>query len=1134
MQNASHLPRLSHGPDMRSSPAVLLIHLHDVVRLCLAGQCFVGRGLAGLCWASLWLCLLGLALPAWAQQTYQWRPSGQNASLAVSSDVLSDVERDYLRALPEIRVAVTRDSLPPYESVAANGDISGYQVDMLLSLARVFQLKLRPVVYPDWPSTLAALRDRQADMVLGLAVTAERMNYVAFTLGTVPVPMAVFGRSNNRRDMPLTQGTYALERDYAVNDVVQRRFPEARIKSVDSSLQALRDVAEGRADFYMGSVLTTTELLARSGITGLEVRLPITVGSGFYHLGLRKDWAPLATILNRGISPLRPGSAREIGVAAQRWSGPMPLQEPLALAPDVARWLQDTSVLRVGAMRGLSLLNDVDAAGVHIGIAADYVEHVAQRLGVGVEVVPFDNLASMLEGLRTKRIDVAPFLTKTAEREREFKFSVPLVAIPFVLIGRTDAPAYAGLGSLNGKRIAMAPAHPLRPLLAQRYPGINIVEATDNNDAISQVANGKADVAVEVQLLANLRINQGAGEQLRVLARVDELPAEFSFAVRPDVALLLPTVNQILTSLAPAERERIYRRWVAVDLAPQFPWRRWAPTIAVALGSLLLLIGSGVYWMRRLAREVKLRRHADALVDEIGRAIPGCVFRYELDAQGKLLRVHYSSGTAKFLGVQPLPGQTLNEVCLLRVDADQQQQARRALAQTMASKERFDYTLPYNHPDGRKLWLYTDAVCTQSQSHDGPGLTTTWTGYVIDVTQRQDMQAQIAREAEDRYLWLASASHELRAPAHTLALALQALPTDAVRADQRATLRIARDAVHSLSQLLDDVLDSARQRLGRTELRPEQFNVHAVFQQVADSQARLLAEKGLGFHIEVAPDVPRIVSADPLRLKQVLVNVLNNACKYTEHGHIHFSLHTRAAIDGAAGLRFVVADTGPGISAATQARLFEPFATGPTTTLRDDLRSSGLGLAHCKRLLALMKGELTVDSSPGRGTTVTVDVPAAAVASRVADSAGRLRTQGDILVCDDDPVSCILMSEMLRLAGYGVVSVHSAQEALQRWRAGGVRLLITDLHMPGMDGATLMAHIRSEEAQQLAQHPALAQQRTGLVVCSGDPAPTATDTATLHDAFIRKPVNMSTLVDTLRSLEVQARHAPVSESAGPL
>jgi two-component system, NarL family, sensor histidine kinase EvgS len=1115
---------------MLSSPAVpLLIRLRAVASRSLA---WLVR--AALC-AVLCAVLCAAPAPASAQQTYQWRPSGQTASLGVSSDLLTDAERAYLRALPEIRVAVTRDSLPPYESVAANGDISGYQVDMLLSLARVFQLKLRPVVYPDWPSTLGALRERQADMVLGLAVTAERMNYVAFTLGTVPVPMAVFARSNNRRDVPLTQGTYALERDYAVNDVVQRRFPEARIKSVESSIQALRDVAEGRADFYLGSVLTTTELLARTGIQGLEVRLPITVGSGFYHLGLRKDWAPLASILNRGISPLRPGSAREIGMAAQRLGGAVPLQEPLTLAPDVARWLQDTSVLRVGAMRGLSLLNDVDAAGVHIGIAADYVEHVAQRLGVGVEVVPFDNLASVLEGLRSKRIDVVPFLTKTPERERELRFSEPLVSIPFVLIGRSDAKPYTGLSGLNGKRIAMAPAHPLRPLLAQRYPGIGIVEAIDNNDAINQVANGKADVAIEVQLLANLRINQGAGEQLRVLAQVDELPAEFSFAVRPDVALLLPAVNQILANIAPAERERIYRRWVAVDLAPQFPWRRWAPTIAVALASLLLLIGSGLYWMRRLAREVKLRRRADALVDEIGRAIPGCVFRYELAAQGKLLRVYYSSGTAAFFGAQPLPGQTLNELCLLRVDPDQQAPARRALAQAMASKERFDYTLPYNHPDGRKLWLYTEAVC--ALTHDGPVPITTWTGYVIDVTQRQDMQAQIAREAEERYLWLASASHELRAPAHTLALALQALPSDAVRADQHATLRIARDAVHSLGQLLDDVLDTARQRLGRVELRPEQFNVQALFQQVADSQARLIAEKGLSLQVEVASDVPRIVSADPLRLKQVLVNILNNACKYTEQGHIHFSLRTQPAPDGGAGLRFVVQDTGVGMTAATQERLFEPFASAPSTPLREDLRSSGLGLAHCKRLLALMNGRLAVDTVAGRGTSVTVDVPAAAVATSVAAASRRLRRHGDILVCDDDPVSCILMSEMLRLAGYSVTSVHSAEDALARWRVGGVRLLITDLNMPGMGGEALMAHIRADEAAQPStsaaqthtQTPTQAQERTGLVVCSGDPAPTSADPSALHDAFIRKPVDMSTLVDTLRSLDVQTQSSAASE-----
>ncbi len=1083
-------------------------------RLWVCGCEGLQRGCAPrLCaWLPLLVLLLVVLAPAQAQPTYQWRSSGQAAgqsagALGVSRDFLSEAERAYLSTLPEIRVAVTGDSQTPYENVAANGDISGYQVDMLLSLAQIFQLKLRPVVYPDWPSTLAALREKRADMVLGLVVTPERLNYVAFTLGTVPVPMAVFGRGNSRRQVPLEQGVYALERDYAVNDVVRRRYPEAKVKSVDSTLQALRDVAEGRADYYMGSVLVATEVLAKQGISDLEVRLPISVGSGFYHFGLRKDWAPLAAILNRGIAPLRPGSAREISEAALRMAAATPLQEPLTVAPDIARWLQDTSVLRVGAVRGLSLLNDVDAQGVHSGIASDYVEHVAQRLGIGVEVVPFDNIAALLEGLRTRRIHVIPFLTPTAEREQEFKFSDPIVRMPYVMIGRVGEPTYTDLASLRGKRIAMGPGHPLRSVLQQRYPDIQIVDAVDNNDVMNLVANGRADVAVEVRLLANLRINQGADERLRVLGEVTELPGEFSFALHPDAALLLPAINQVLAGIAPGERERMVRRWLAVDLAPAFPWRRWAPTIGVAVASLLLLIGSGLYWMRRLAQEVKLRRRADALVEEVGRTVPGCVFRYRLGPKGQLERAYYSSGTTNFLGVSPTPNQTLNELCLPRVDAEHQEAARRALVQALRGDQtHFNYQLPYNHPDGRKMWLAIEAVRGRTSTGQ-----TTWTGYAVDHSQSHQLQTQIARDAEERYVWLASASHELRAPAHTLALALQSLPADAVRTDQHDTLRIAREAVHNLGQLLDDVLDTARLRLGRVELRPEQFNVHNLFHQVADSQARLVAEKGLTWQVDIAADVPRIVNADPLRLKQVLVNVLNNACKYTQQGHIHFSMQT--FVGSASGLRFVVADTGPGMTAAVQEQLFQPFASAPAGALRDDLRSSGLGLAHCKRLLDLMQGTLRVDSSPGRGTTVTVDVPAA-----VSVASHRLRREGDILVCDDDPVSCILMSEMLRKAGFGVLSVNSPEEALQRWRDGGVRMLITDLNMPGMSGQDLMAQIRSDEVSA----PGRASERTGLVVCSGDPAPVTADGAALHDAFIRKPVNMSTLVDTLRSLDIEA------------
>ncbi len=1060
------------------------------------------RWLAGLCGALLLVTVAVAAEPA-----YRWKSAAQTATLSAGAEMLSADERAYLDSLPEIRVAIDRRGAPPYEVIGANGDVGGYQVDMLISLARIFNLKVRPVMQDDWPRVLEAVRRHEADIVLTSTVTPGRLEYVAYTLGTVPVPSAVFGRADVANPAPVTQARFAIEREFAANDTVRRRFPQATIVATQTSAEALRAVHEGRADYYVGSILETTETLAREKLQGIELRFALPIGSGFYHLGVRKDWSRLATILNRGISSLRTTSAPEVGEALARVPGATAGIEPLTLAPDINRWLAQNAVLRAGAVRGLRLLNDVGADGMHSGVAADYLDHVAQRLGVGLQVVPFDNVTDMLTALREQRIHLVPFLAKTEQREREFRYSTPYLTIPFVLVGRTDAPAYWDLGSLRGRRIALAADHPLRPVIAQRYPEIQMVSAANGDDAMTLVADGKADAAVEVKIFANLRVNEGGGGQLRTLSEIADVPAAFHFALAPDAAALLPAIDQSLADIAPGERERMLRRWVAVDVAPGFAWRRWGPAIAVAAAALLSLFGATLWWMRRLARESTQRRRALELIDDIGHALPGCAFRYVVNADQRTLRAYVSAGSGPFLGVTIAPGQTLNEVCLPHVDAGMRPALVRELGEAMATGERYQRTFAYNHPDGRKLWLYTEAV--RGQTPDGHA---SWTGYVIDVTQRHLMQQHIERESDERYLMLASASHELRAPAHTLLLALQSFTDNAASNAARGTLGIARDAARTLVQLLDEVLDMARTRYGRIELRPQHFNLHALFDQVADAQAGLIEEKGLRFVRHVEPGVPRTICADPLRLKQVLTNVLNNAAKYTEHGSVGFSLRVVDQAKGVGALRFVVEDTGIGIEPAMRERLFKPFAANAGGTLRSDLRSTGLGLAHCQRLLALMKGTLDIDSQPRHGTRITVGVP---LVKQGAATAAAVRADGGVLVCDDDTVSSTLLAEMLRSDGHAVVVVDSVAAALERWRLGDIRAVISDLNMPKAGGAELMQQLRAEERK--------AGTRTVLIICSGDPAPPMTEQAPPFDAFISKPVDMRTLSDTLRALGIAPR-----------
>jgi signal transduction histidine kinase/CheY-like chemotaxis protein len=434
----------------------------------------------------------------------------------------------------------------------------------------------------------------------------------------------------------------------------------------------------------------------------------------------------------------------------------------------------------------------------------------------------------------------------------------------------------------------------------------------------------------------------------------------------------------------------------------------------------------------------------------------------------------------------------------------------------LAGDGRLRRSFGFRHPDGRRMWLSCEAVRTPAEGHR-----LAWTGYLVDASQEHQLQQRLVQAAQSRNLMLASASHELRAPAHMLALALQALSPQGLPPVQQRALRSARDAVETLSQLLGDVLDAARFDGAPLRVQPRDFDLHELLARIEESAAAHAASKGLGFEARIDPALPARIHLDPLRLRQVIVNLLSNAIKYTSQGRVSLRLsRLPAAANGDEGLLVEVTDTGPGIDAARQERLFTPFASAQPSAPREG--SSGLGLSICRQLTQAMGGQLTLHSAPGQGTRVSVQLP---LRSAAALPEGAVR-QGVVLVCDDDPISRLLLAELLGSHGFEVEEVERAEAALERCHRGGVAALITDLQMPGLDGAGLLRRLRAESDAGRLSLPA-------RVVCSGDGVDGETGTLLdLADARLVKPVDLALLLQTLQALGVRPALGDLSGAAG--
>ena len=381
---------------------------------------------------------------------------------------------------------------------------------------------------------------------------------------------------------------------------------------------------------------------------------------------------------------------------------------------------------------------------------------------------------------------------------------------------------------------------------------------------------------------------------------------------------------------------------------------------------------------------------------------------------------------------------------------------------------------------------------------DKPG----WLAVVRDLTERRQLRAERNRtesleeansalreamlHAEQttrvKTEFLANVSHEIRTPmtailGFTEVLLEEARRKDAPEATVDALRTIQRNGDYLLA-LLNDILDLSKIESGRLEVERVTFSPVAVVREV-ERLMRVRAEaKGIGFHVEFEGALPAHVEGDPTRVRQILINLVGNAIKFTEVGEVR--LRVRLIDEPApARLHFEVVDTGIGITEAERSKLFRPFGQADSSTTRR-YGGTGLGLTISKRLTDLLDGSIDVESEPGRGTLFRVEIPAgnlegvARVAAAQTLGAGEgahpdeeTRFSGSVLLVEDGPDNQRLIALLLARVGLSVETAENGQQAVERVHAArlsGQRfsLVLMDMQMPVMDGYTATRILRRQ------------------------------------------------------------------------
>ncbi len=1026
---------------------------------------------------------------------------------------LSEEQQRWLEQHPRIRIGAMND-WPPFDFVDENGRPAGIGADLVRELNRLLDHRLQ-LVSGNWPELYEQTRNGELDALLDLTPKPSRQKDFLFTRLYQDVPHVIVARRDSpflANENALAGKTLALEKGFGNVEYFRREYPSVRLELYPDTLAALEAVSRGDADAYAGNRVVALYLIDKEDFSNLKVHGRLNKSGSRLAIGVPRDRPMLREILDQALQHIgEPGIAR----IAQKWirgTEPAEIQPPPLPLTDAERaWLRAHPRVRLGVDSNWKPMEFIDEDGSYKGLSSEFMHYFERQLGVRFEPPPGLPWSEVIEGLKQRRLDLAPMLLRTEQREQFLRFTRPYLKFPVVIFTRQQDTLLNGLDELKGRRVGVVRGYAISELLKRDHPGIRQVMFDDNVSGFRALALGQIDAFIDLLATGAYLIAEQGLSNIQVAA-LTPYGHDFSIGVRDDWPELVSILDKAIAALPQQQKDAFIRKWLTVNFQQKVDYGLIIWVVVIAL-IVIALIAFRAWEMSRINNQLEESRRRLALslrgaqlgTWELRRADEG---EELLDWDEDFARQHGLPGAGHEQPLQRL---------LEQVDPEHRGALRRAIHECLDGI-RDELRIEYASNNGKR-WIFNQGQIFERGEGNRP---LRIVGISQDITERVEASRALQRSSEFKSQFLANMSHEIRTPMNAIVGLGHLLSRTELSGQQSGYVHHLQSSAQSLLSLVNDILDFSKIEAGHLDIDRIEFDLEELLADLARLNALRIGDKPVEFLYDIQPDVPVQLLGDPFRINQVLTNLVSNAIKFTDEGSIILRVSRVEGDQHQARLRFEVRDSGIGIQPEQLDRLFDAFVQADGSTTRR-FGGTGLGLSISKQLVELMGGEIHADSEPGKGSRFWFELPFELAAERCARY---LPTNGNldlrdlrVLLVDDNETALQILGSMLQAMSFRVTAVESGEKALEALQQNEYDLVLLDWRMPQMTGDQLSAEIRRR----------LPRSKLPIIIMITAYGREADERMLdLHqlDGFLVKPITPSQLFNAI----IMARHAVADEA----